>query len=76
MQRIPDQTTESPYRWVVLFVAAVILALTMGQLVNGLCVYMAPLEQAEDWRRGDISLINISGLIGIAFGSLIMGLAT
>jgi len=76
MQRINEQTKDNPYRWVILIVSAVILALTMGQLVNGLSVYVVPLEQAEGWRRGDISLINTSGLIGIAFGSLIMGFAT
>ncbi|MBV1867510.1 MAG: MFS transporter [Marinosulfonomonas sp.] len=76
VQQILDQKKDHPYRWVILIVSAVILALTMGQLVNGLSVYVVPLEQAEGWRRGEISLINTSGLIGIAFGSLIMGFAT
>jgi MFS family permease len=65
----------SSYRWVVLIVTALILAATMGLLVNGLSAYVVPLELAEGWSRGDISLINASGLIGLAFGSLVMGFA-
>jgi hypothetical protein len=31
------------YRWVILAVSVVILAITMGQIVNGLAVYFVPL---------------------------------
>lgn len=61
------------YKWVILAIAAVILAITMGQIVNGLSVYFVPLETSEGWRRGDIALINTSGLVGLAFGSIAMG---
>lgn len=68
--------TEDHYnRWVILGVSAIILALTMGQLVNGLSAYVVPLETSEGWNRADISLINTSGLIGLALGSLVMGFA-
>ncbi len=65
----------SAYRWVILVVASVILALTMGQLVNGLSVYFVPLETSQGWSRGDIALINTSGLVRLAFGSIVMGFA-
>jgi MFS family permease len=62
-------------RWIVLAVSTVILAVTMGQLVNGLSVYFVPIEASEGWGRGDIALINTSGLIGLALGSIVMGFA-
>ena len=73
MQYQPDPTENHPYRWVILAVSSLILALTMGQLVNGLSAYVVPLETAQGWSRGDISLINTSGLIGLAIGSIVMG---
>lgn len=66
---------KNSYRWMVLGVASLILAVTMGQLVNGLSAYVVPLESSEGWSRGDIAFINTSGLIGLAIGSLIMGFA-
>ena len=65
----------SQYRWVILAVSTIILAITMGQLVNGLSVYFVPIEASEGWGRGDIALINTSGLVGLAIGSLMMGFA-
>lgn len=61
------------YRWVVVAAASVILAVSMGQLVNGLSVYFVPLEAAFGWERGDIALINTAGLIGLALGGIVMG---
>lgn len=63
------------YRWVVLAVSTVIVAVTMGQIVNGLSVYFVPIEVSEGWGRGDIALINTSGLVGMALGSVAMGFA-
>lgn len=63
------------YRWVVLAASTVILAVMMGQLVNGLSVYFVPMEASEGWSRGDIALINTFGLIGVAVGSVLMGFA-
>ncbi|MGR3292335.1 MAG: MFS transporter [Paracoccaceae bacterium] len=68
-----DRPFDHQYRWVILGVSAIILAVTMGQLINGLSVYFVPLEQAFGWGRADIALINTVGLIGLAAGSLVMG---
>lgn len=69
-----DTTKGRPeYRWVVLACSTLILAIVMGQLVNGLSVYFITLETTEGWSRADIALINSSGLIGLALGSLCMG---
>ncbi|SNS29552.1 MFS transporter [Tropicimonas sediminicola] len=62
-------------RWLILGASAIILAVTMGQLVNGLSVYFVPLEVSQGWSRAEIALINTSGLIGLALGSLVMGFA-
>jgi len=64
---------EHRYRWVILAVAAPILALVMGQIVNGLSVYFVPLENAFGWDRADIALINTTGLVGLALGSIVLG---
>ncbi len=66
---------DQPYRWVILLASASILALVLGQLVNGLSVYFVPLETSEGWSRADIALINSIGLLGLAVGSLVMGFA-
>lgn len=75
MTRSMIATESNPYRWIILGVSALILALTMGQLVNGLSAYVVPLEISEGWSRADIAFINTSGLIGLAFGSIVMGIA-
>ena len=61
------------YRWVVVFAAAVILALSMGQMVNGLSVFFVPLETEFGWARGDVALINAAGVAGLAAGGILMG---
>lgn len=61
------------YRWVILAASSTILAVVMGQLVNGLSVYLVPLETAYGWNRGDIALINTAGLFGLALGSIVLG---
>jgi len=66
-------TTEPNYRWVIVITAAVMLAIAMGILVNGLSVFFIPLEQEFGWQRGSIALINTSGLVGLAFGGILMG---
>jgi MFS family permease len=70
-QRLDDQPT---YRWVIVFAAAMMLAISMGLLVNGLSVFFIPLEQAFGWSRGSIALINTVGLVGLALGGTVMGL--
>ncbi|WP_112322030.1 MFS transporter [Oceanibium sediminis] len=64
---------ESRYRWVILAAASAMLAIAMGQLVNGLSTFFEPLEQAEGWRRGQIAFINTAGLVGLAAGGIVMG---
>ncbi len=61
------------YRWVIVFTVAAMLAIAMGQLVNGLSVFFIPLEHEFGWSRGSIALMNSIGLIGLAIGSIAMG---
>ena len=65
---------ELPYRWVIVTAAALLLGIAMGTLVNGLSVFLVPLEAHFNWERADVSGINSAGLIGIASGGIIMGL--
>jgi MFS family permease len=75
---MPDKSRNGGYsanRWMILAATVPILAMVMGQLVNGLSVYFIPLEVEFGWSRGDIALINSLGLVGIALGSIVMGFA-
>jgi MFS family permease len=58
----------------VVAVAAVLLAVVMGQTVNGVSAFFGPLEAEFGWRRADTSLINAAGLGGLALGGVVMGL--
>jgi MFS family permease len=62
----------SGYRWIVVSASALILALAMGSIVNGMSAYVVPLENLHGWDRADVSLINVSGIMGLAFGGLLM----
>lgn len=73
MNRTYDATREPGYRWVILAAVTLILALVMGQIVNGLSVYFVPLETEFGWSRADIAMINTAGLVGLALGSFAMG---
>jgi MFS family permease len=73
MTTVSTSAQEPAYRWVILLASAAILGVVMGQLVNGLSIYLVPLETEYGWKRGDISLINTIGLLGIALGSLVLG---
>jgi MFS family permease len=64
---------EQAYRWVIVFTAAAMLGIAMGQLVNGLSVFFIPLEYDAGWSRGSIALINTVGLVGLAIGGIVMG---
>jgi len=68
-----NNAAQPAYRWIVLIAAAVILAMSMGLLINGLTVFFVPLEKEFGWQRGDIALINTAGLIGLAVGGIVMG---
>ncbi|MCO6419091.1 MFS transporter [Siccirubricoccus sp. KC 17139] len=61
-------------RWIIVGAVAVLLAIAMGQLVNGLSVFFVPLELEFGWPRGAIALINSAGLVGLALGGILMGM--
>lgn len=68
-----DTARQPAFRWVVLIAAALMLAVSMGLLINGLTVFFVPLEKEFGWQRGDIALINTFGLIGLAVGGIVTG---
>ncbi|QCO54398.1 MFS transporter [Pseudorhodobacter turbinis] len=61
------------YRWVVVTAAALILAVSMGAIVNGMSAFIIPMQENFGWSRGDTTLINFAGILGLAFGGLVMG---
>jgi MFS family permease len=69
-------TEESPqpaYRWMIVFGAALILAMAMGAIVNGMSAFIVPMQERFGWTRGDAALINLAGLVGLAFGGVVAG---
>lgn len=71
-----QETTIQPepgFRWVIAISGALILAIAMGTLVNGMSAFLVPLEEAFGWRRAETAAINSFGLIGIAIGGILMG---
>jgi MFS family permease len=71
----PDRphATSPRFGWVIVAAVAAMLAVAMGQLINGLSVFAIPLEQEFGWPRGPVALINSAGLIGLAIGGIVMG---
>ena len=63
---------ESAYRWVIVFVTAVIMAGSLGLIMNGISVFLVPLEQEFGWGRGPASFISFAGLAGISIGGIVM----
>lgn len=61
------------YRWTIVIASALILAISMGSIVNGMSAFVVPMQQAHGWERGDIALINVAGIVGLAAGGLLMG---
>lgn len=68
-----DLVQESSYRWVIVAASALILAISMGAIVNGMSAFIVPMQQAHGWERADIAGINVAGIVGLAFGGLVMG---
>ncbi|MFC4273129.1 MFS transporter [Sneathiella chungangensis] len=64
---------EPAYRWVIVAASAVMLAVSMGMMVNGASVFLIPLNAEFGWDRGSVSLINVAGLLGLAVGGIVMG---
>ena len=73
MSLIRGVTAVPAYRWVILYASALMLALSMGMIVNGTSVFFTPLFEEFGWQRGAVSLINTSGLVGLAIGGIFMG---
>lgn len=67
---------EPRYRWMIAGASAVMLAITMGQLVNGLSPFVQPLETDFGATRAEVSLINTFGLVGLGLGGILMGRVT
>lgn len=65
--------TSHAYRWVIVFASALILAISMGAIVNGISAFIVPMQEANGWQRGEVSLINFAGIMGLAIGGLVMG---
>jgi MFS family permease len=61
------------YRWVIVSASALILAVSMGAIINGISAFIVPMQEAYGWQRGEVTLINFSGILGLAFGGLVMG---
>ena len=68
-----ESPSEPAYRWVIVAASAAMLAVSMGMMVNGFSVCFIPLNEAFGWDRGSVSLINFSGLLGLALGGILMG---
>ena len=64
---------EPRFRWIIVIAAALLLAVAMGILVNGMSAFIVPLETHFGWERADVAAINSVGLIGIALGGIAMG---
>ena len=68
-ETVPQPT----YRWVIVFAAALILAISMGAIVNGISAFIVPMQEAYGWQRGEVAMINLFGIIGLAFGGMLIG---
>jgi len=68
-----SNASEPTYRWAIVSASALVLAIAMGTLVNGLSAFLVPLEMHFGWDRADVAAINSVGLIGIALGGVAMG---
>ncbi|MDH3263407.1 MAG: MFS transporter [Paracoccaceae bacterium] len=69
----PTTGQSSACRWVIVLAASAMLAIAVGQLVNGLSAFFTPLEAEYGWSRGEIALITTAGLIGLGLGGIVMG---
>lgn len=65
--------SENNYRWVIVSASALILAVAMGSIVNGMSAYIVPMQDVYGWSRGDLAMINMIGILGLAFGGMIFG---
>lgn len=68
----PAAAPEPAYRWVIVIASAIMMAGSLGLILNGVSVFLVPLEQEFGWGRGPVSFINFAGLTGIAIGGIVM----
>lgn len=68
----PGPAPEPAYRWVIVIASAIMMAGSLGLILNGVSVFLVPLEQEFGWGRGPVSFINFAGLTGIAIGGIVM----
>lgn len=68
-----EEAPQPAYRWMIVFGAALILAIAMGAIVNGMSAFIVPMQERFGWTRGDAALINLAGLVGLAFGGVVSG---
>lgn len=61
------------YRWTIVGASALILAISMGAIVNGMSAFIVPMQEEFGWQRGGVALINFFGIMGLAFGGLVFG---
>ncbi len=64
---------EPSYRWVIVGISAIMLALGVGLISNGLSVFFKPLNTEFGWGRSSVSLIYFAGVTGLALGGIVMG---
>lgn len=70
---VNSATTHEPgYRWVIVIASALIMAGSLGLILNGISIFLVPLEQEFGWGRGPASFISFAGLAGIAIGGIVM----
>ena len=65
--------TQGSYRWVVVAAGALLLAVAVASMANGLSAFIVPLEEARGWSRAAVSSINSIGILGMALGGIVFG---
>jgi len=68
-----EDSRQPAYRWVIVLAAALILAISMGAVVNGMSAFIVPMQERFGWSRGGAALINFAGIMGLAFGGVVAG---
>lgn len=61
------------YRWIIVAAGALLLAVAVASMANGLSAFIVPLEEARGWSRAAVSSINSVGILGMALGGIVFG---
>ena len=67
--------TESPYRWVIVFLGGLMGCVALGAMFS-LAVFLAPMSESSGWTRAGISFAMTINFIVMAFGSFAWGAAS